>query len=56
MRFRRDLADHPAALPHGQRRVGGLPDQPVPEQRHLLGARRPLPFLLSPVHGLSFLS
>jgi len=44
----RDLADHPAALPHGQPRIGGLPDQLIPEQRHLLGPLRPLAVLLSP--------
>ena len=42
------LADQPAPLPGGQRRIGGLPDQLVPEQRHLLGPRRPLAVLLSP--------
>src|SRR2546422_243484 len=44
----RDLADHPAALPHAQPRIGGLPDQLVPEQGHLLGPLRPLAVLLSP--------
>jgi hypothetical protein len=48
MSFRRDLADHPAALPRAQRRVSGLPDQLIPEQRHLLGARRPLAVIFSP--------
>ena len=42
-----ELADQPAALPHAQRRVGGLPDQLIPEQRHLLGAGGPLAVLLS---------
>ena len=35
------LADQPAPLPGRQRRIGGLLDQRVPEQRHLLGPRRP---------------
>ena len=42
------LPDQPAPLPGGQRRIGGLPDQLVPEQRHLLGPRCPLAVLLSP--------
>ena len=42
------LADQPAPLPRGQRRIGGLADQLVPEQGHLLGAHRPLAVLLSP--------
>jgi len=42
------LADQPAPLPGSQRRIGGLPDQLVPEQRHLLGAGRSLAVLLSP--------
>ena len=40
------LADQPAPLPDRQRRVGGLADQLVPEQGHLLGAGRPLAVLL----------
>jgi hypothetical protein len=48
MRLGGQLADQPAPLPGGQRRVGGLPDQLVPEQRHLLGAGGPLAVLFSP--------
>jgi len=48
VRLARQLADHPAALPHGQLRIGGLPDQLVPEQRHLLGAGGAPAVLISP--------
>ena len=41
------LPDQPSPLPGRQRRIGGLADQLIPEQGHLLGAGRPLAVLLN---------
>src|SRR5262249_31338185 len=47
------LADHRPALPRGQRRVGRLPDQHVPEQPDRPGLLQPrLAFLLCLAHAL----